>query len=72
MDLARADYCSMHGDRVKREALHEGYGPLPADGADRIGLYRLYHAVELWDWFASIGRTAPLDGIAEDIGRMTA
>jgi hygromycin-B 7''-O-kinase len=34
--------------------------------------YRLYHALELWDWFASIGRTAPLPDIAEDIRRMTA
>lgn len=33
----------------------------------RIGLYRLYHALELWDWFASIGDTAPLPGIAADI-----
>jgi hygromycin-B 7''-O-kinase len=44
-----------------------GYGPLPADGLARIELYRLYHALELWDWFAEIGDTGPLDGIAADI-----
>ena len=25
--------------------------------AARLAIYRLYHALELWDWFASIGRT---------------
>ena len=27
----------------------------------------LYHALELWDWFASIGQAAPLARIADDI-----
>lgn len=52
---------------VKFAGLLAGYGPLPADGLARIELYRLYHALELWDWFAEIGNTAPLDGIAADI-----
>ncbi|MEV6288765.1 hypothetical protein [Kribbella sp. NPDC051770] len=31
------------------------------------GSYRLYHALELWDWFALIGVTDPLESIATDI-----
>ncbi|WBO61637.1 phosphotransferase family protein [Streptomyces camelliae] len=72
MDLAKTDYYSVHGDQDKREALCDGYGTLPADWSERVGLYRLYHALELWDWFASIGNRAPLEGIASDIRRMTA
>lgn len=72
IDLAKTDYYSIHGDPARRQAFHEGYGPLPADAEDRIELYRIYHALELWDWFASIGQTDPLPGIADDIRRMTA
>jgi hypothetical protein len=32
-----------------------------------LALYRLYHALELWLWFASIGNTRPLPAIAHDI-----
>lgn len=45
----------------------DGYGPLPDDWTSRLALYRLYHALELWDWFAAIGNTAPLDSIAGDM-----
>jgi len=30
-----------------------------------------YHALELWDWFASTGQTQPLDGLARDMGELT-
>jgi hypothetical protein len=40
-----------------------------ADWPDRLSLYQLYHALELWDWFAAIGDTAPLLSIVEDIRR---
>jgi len=72
MDLAKTDYYSVHDDQDKREALCDGYGMLPADWSEWVGLYRLYHALELWDWFASIGNTAPLESITDDIRRMTA
>ncbi|SFF74002.1 Phosphotransferase enzyme family protein [Actinoplanes philippinensis] len=39
----------------KRAALLDGYGPLPPYGAERIDLYRVFHALELWTWFTSIG-----------------
>ncbi|MET7479099.1 aminoglycoside phosphotransferase family protein [Streptomyces sp. NPDC005648] len=71
-DLAKTDYYCVHDDQDKREALRDGYGTLPTDWSERVGLYRLYHALELWDWFASIGNTAPLKSIADDIRRMTA
>jgi hypothetical protein len=38
--------------------------------AERLALYRLYHALELWDWFASLGRTAQLDSLAGDMRRI--
>ncbi len=72
MDVAKTDYYSVQDDQDKREALCDGYGTLPADWSERVALYRLYHALELWDWFASIDNTAPLEGITEDIRRMTA
>ncbi|QIS12970.1 phosphotransferase family protein [Nocardia arthritidis] len=70
MDLAKADYYAMHRDPVKWSGLLAGYGPLPADWAARVAVYRLYHALELWDWFASIGKTEHLAGIAADIEQM--
>jgi hygromycin-B 7''-O-kinase len=33
-------------------------------------LYRLYHALELWDWFASLGQTGQLDSLARDMRRI--
>jgi len=67
LDLAKTVQHELSRSPVKFAGLLEGYGPLPADGLARLALYRLYHALELWDWFAQIGNTAPLDEIAEDI-----
>ncbi|WP_406114681.1 phosphotransferase family protein [Kitasatospora purpeofusca] len=70
IDLAKTDYYSLGRGEPERHALFEGYGPLPADAAERLDLYRLYHALELWDWFRSIGTVGPLAGIADDIARL--
>lgn len=70
IDLAKTDYYALGRGEPERTALLEGYGPLPGDSAERIDLYRLYHALELWDWFRSIGTTGPLESIAEDIARL--
>jgi hypothetical protein len=70
IDLAKTDYYSLGRGEPERTALLEGYGPLPADAAERLDLYRLYHALELWDWFCSIGTTGPLKSIADDIARL--
>lgn len=70
IDLAKTDYYALGRGEPERAALLDGYGPLPTDAAERLELYRLYHALELWDWFRSIGTVEPLNGIAEDIGRL--
>ncbi|MFD4907400.1 phosphotransferase family protein [Kitasatospora purpeofusca] len=71
IDLAKTDYYSLDRGEPERTALFEGYGPLPGDAAERLDLYRLYHALELWDWFRSIGTVGPLASIADDIARLT-
>ncbi len=67
MDLAKTEYYSIHDDKAKLDGLLDGYGELPPDWRERTTLYRLYHALELWDWFHSIGTVDPLDSIAEDL-----
>lgn len=64
MDLAKTIQYEFRRPPAAFEALLAGYGPLGPDGRGRIDLYRVYHALELWDWFASTGNTEPLDGIA--------
>jgi aminoglycoside phosphotransferase (APT) family kinase protein len=67
LDLAKTDYYAIRGDPVKRRSLLEGYGPLPPNAEAVMRLYRLYHAIELWDWFAACGNEEPLASITEDI-----
>jgi hygromycin-B 7''-O-kinase len=67
MDLAKTDYYSIQDDKTKLDGLLDGYGELPLDWRERTTLYRLYHALELWDWFHSIGTVDPLDSIAGDL-----
>lgn len=64
LDLAKADYYATRGDPAKLDALLDGYGAAPDE---RMRLYQLYHALELWDWFAAIGEHQHLDGIAADM-----
>lgn len=72
LDLAKTDYYSMHGDPAKLSGLLDGYGAVPDDWPDRLAIYELYHALELWDWFATIGRTDPLPDIARDMRAIVA
>ena len=58
LDLARTDYYALRGDPTRRDAFLGGYGPLPSDWADRVAIYRLHHALELWNWAASTGKPA--------------
>jgi hygromycin-B 7''-O-kinase len=67
LDLAKADYYAARGDTAKLTALLAGYG---AESDGRLRLYKIYHALELWDWFASIGETQHLDGIAADLAEL--
>ncbi|MEO6090391.1 MAG: aminoglycoside phosphotransferase family protein [Umezawaea sp.] len=70
LDLAKTDYYSVRGSGAKLMGLLEGYGSLPDDWRDRVALYELHHALELWDFFASTGSTAYLEDIADDLRRL--
>ncbi|WP_344177271.1 aminoglycoside phosphotransferase family protein [Kribbella lupini] len=70
LDLAKAQYYSIKDDQAKLDGLLKGYGELPADWEERTTTYRLFHALELWDWFTVIGLTHPLDSIAHDIAEI--
>jgi aminoglycoside phosphotransferase (APT) family kinase protein len=70
LDLAKTMSYSIRGDARKLQGLVEGYGELPEDWRERTTLYRLYHSLELWDWFASIGNVDPLDSIADDLAEI--
>ncbi len=67
MDLAKTECYSIWGNADKLAGLVEGYGELPVDWRARTTIYRLYHSLELWDWFKSIGTVDPLDSIAGDM-----
>ena len=71
MDLAKSEYYSFNRGEAEIAALFEGYGELPGDGVERIALYKLFHALELWDWFAFSGTTQYLANIAEDLARLS-
>jgi hygromycin-B 7''-O-kinase len=75
LDLAKTDYYAIHGDDGKRAAFLAGHaegggGDMSEEHRELYALYRLYHALELWDWFASTGQPEPLSGITEDMKRM--
>ncbi|MEU3164926.1 amino acid adenylation domain-containing protein [Streptosporangium sp. NPDC006930] len=67
MDLARTDYFAVRGDAERRRYLLEGYGDLPDDWPERLAFYRLCHALEQWHWLATLGETAALPVIAEQL-----
>ncbi|MFF5242816.1 amino acid adenylation domain-containing protein [Streptosporangium sp. NPDC000095] len=67
MDLARTDYFAVRGDAERRRYLLEGYGDLPGDWPERLAFYRLCHALEQWHWLATLGETAALPVIAEQL-----
>ncbi|MEU4403162.1 amino acid adenylation domain-containing protein [Streptosporangium sp. NPDC023963] len=67
MDLARTDYFAVRGDEDRRRYLLEGYGDLPDDWPERLAFYRLCHALEQWHWLATLGETAALPVIAEQL-----
>lgn len=67
VDLAKTIQYSVQDNAEKLAGLADGYGAVPGD---RIDLYRLYHSLELWDWFTSIGETTYLDSIARDMAKL--
>jgi hygromycin-B 7''-O-kinase len=70
LDLAKTVSYSIRGNAEKLAGLIDGYGELPDDWEDRIHLYRVYHSLELWDWFKSIGETTYLDSIATELAEL--
>ncbi|HEY7224993.1 MAG TPA: aminoglycoside phosphotransferase family protein [Micromonosporaceae bacterium] len=69
-DLARTDYYALRDEPARRAAFLDGYGALPADGATRLAIYQLHHAVELWNWAAATGKSADQSRAATDIEAM--
>ena len=72
MDFVRLDAFSMEGDPTKLAGLLAGYGvsapghepgEWPEAWRSRLHLYRIALAVELYNWFASIGETQHLPGL---------
>jgi aminoglycoside phosphotransferase (APT) family kinase protein len=70
LDIARTDYHTLH-DPAARTAFLAGYGPLPPDWADRVAIYQLHHALELWNWAASTGKPADLSRATADLETVT-
>jgi aminoglycoside phosphotransferase (APT) family kinase protein len=68
-DLARTEYYAL-ADPVARQEFFDGYGPLPPDGAQRLALYRLHHALELWNWAALAGKPADRCRATTDIAEL--
>lgn len=67
LDLARTDYYALREDAAARAAFLDGYGPLPADWVQRVGIYRLFHALELWEWATRTGKRADRARATTDI-----
>jgi aminoglycoside phosphotransferase (APT) family kinase protein len=70
LDLARTDYYALRDDPARRAAFLDGYGPLPPDSAERIAIYQLHHALELWNWAARTGKPADQSRALADIELM--
>jgi hypothetical protein len=51
LDTAKTDHYAIKGNEAKREGFLAGYGQLPINWRERVELYKLYYALELWDWF---------------------
>lgn len=59
LDLAKCAHFSRVGSGTRWRGLLEGYGVIDrAAWEETIELYRLYQAVEYWDWIAFLGRPA--------------
>jgi aminoglycoside phosphotransferase (APT) family kinase protein len=60
LDLAKT-HCYYQGSNERTlAALIDGYGPVRSDWREAVELYVLYHALELWDFMASLGETEHL------------
>jgi aminoglycoside phosphotransferase (APT) family kinase protein len=72
IDVAKTLLYSVGESRTKREGLLTGYGPIARpEWEQTIDLYRLYHALEWWDWVALIGAERP-SWLIREMERITA
>ncbi|MCS7481749.1 phosphotransferase family protein [Umezawaea endophytica] len=72
IDIAKTDYYSILGVEAKLTGLLEGYGPLPDDWRERVAVYSLHHALELWCFHSIVGNTRFLPDIAGGVRRRLA
>jgi hygromycin-B 7''-O-kinase len=72
LDLAKVHCYSPRRSEALLAALVEGYGRLRDGWREALDLYVLYHWLELWDWFASLGQTESLDAIAAEMRLLAA
>ncbi len=72
LDIAKTLLYSVGESLPKRNGLLAGYGPIDRpQWQAAVDLYRMYHALEWWDWTASIGGTPP-DWLIGEMERVTA
>ncbi|GIQ77874.1 phosphotransferase family protein [Bradyrhizobium sp. RD5-C2] len=72
MDIAKALYYFTPKDAARREGLLAGYGALDRpDWKATIALYRLASMLELWCWFAQIGKADALAGLTRELENST-
>jgi aminoglycoside phosphotransferase (APT) family kinase protein len=67
IDLSKTWLYSIRSAIHKWLGLIDGYGHLGERAAERLDLYRLYHSLELWDWFAQTGYRLGVDSVTPDL-----
>jgi aminoglycoside phosphotransferase (APT) family kinase protein len=67
LDLAKTYCYSNRRSESMLAALVAGHGGLGDRWRDPLDLYVLYHRLELWAWFASLGVRDPLDALAAEL-----
>jgi hygromycin-B 7''-O-kinase len=67
LDLAKTVAYSPRDRSVITDAIADGYENLSAGWRDGLDLYGLYHVLELWGWFASLGERDHLNELADDL-----
>ncbi|WP_433556359.1 phosphotransferase family protein [Pseudonocardia xinjiangensis] len=71
LDLAKTECYSIRGDIAKFDALADGYGPALRQSERRAELYRIYHTLELWDWFHETRQHQHLADLATQLAHLT-
>jgi len=72
IDVAKTLLYSVGKSQAKRDGFLTGYGSIERrDWEETMSLYRLYHALEWWDWVALVGGDRP-SGLIEEMELITA